>query len=145
MKRLTKESVDQINTYISQTKDLLGLKDWNIALHDDQWADDTTAAQCRITFGQQHARLFIHNDFVEATQEEQRCDIVHELIHCHLINYDEAVTNDFLDNVGLRDTLKLAFAKIFNRLLESAVDGIAVAVSKLVPMPTWEALHVEDW
>lgn len=145
MKRLSEASEQAVNDYIRHLADLLGLRDWSVGLSKEYWvvSDNDTAAEIRTTYGQKQGKIKICAEFPDMPSEEQRYTLTHELVHCHCDLWGMFVDNDLIMKV-CDGTTQEALRAIHHRILETTVDGIAVAIAKLLPLPPWEHLDVEN-
>ena len=111
--------------YIRDIADRLRLRDWTVRVKDDgpEGRDDHASVQC--VYGRKLANIRLSDEFLGDDPEEQRHTVVHELLHCHLVD-GWWYAHGRLDDAG-RDA--------FTRFMEKGIDGLADAIAPLMPLP----------
>lgn len=121
-----------LTSYIAQMKDLLGLKDWIITLSDVPLDPDVHDAYITMASGQKQATLQLTPDFLGESREHQRHVITHELLHCHF-HETQAIVERTAPLLGM--VVEHVFKTEHMNSVEFGVDGVAVAVARLLPLP----------
>lgn len=121
-----------LGPYLRELADMLNLRDWTINLvHEPIHSQDRAMGMCQAVYGRHWADVSFGAYFLEQSPETQREIIVHELLHCHL-----PARRDWY---GLRELIGHLGAHVFdeamNREMEEAVDAIANAWAKMLPLP----------
>jgi hypothetical protein len=109
-------------TYVRQLADLLRLKDWRIVVNEDLPPEDSLAS-CNPVPGRKYAAIRLGESFLTDDRAEQRHTLVHELLHCHLGPLHRLLEA----HDATPPSVRLA--------LEYTVDGLADAISPLLPLP----------
>lgn len=123
----------ELNAYIRELADLMGLRDWTFDLAAQPSKSDTYAS-IHCVHGQRHAKLKLCREFRTLTPAYQRATLVHELVHCHVEDADELARTLATEELG-RQAAK-TFERAFELALEHAVDGIAEAWAPKLPACT---------
>jgi hypothetical protein len=121
-----KRDARKFEPYFRALAGILALKDWRIEISDDPPPGDHAIADVECVFGRKWAVVRLSDDFLDATEADQRHLTTHELIHCHCSHAD-GVVDDLLDRRGQR---------IYKRAVEYAVDGLADGIAPLLPLPS---------
>lgn len=122
----------KIEPYLRQLADLMGLKDWFVRLMDDAPDDETSFATIQAWTDLRLADIRITNEWADADPETFRRYMVHELIHAHLQSMEQPLRHI---RAGIGDTIfNLAYA-FYRDAEETAVDSMAVAWAKTLPLP----------
>jgi hypothetical protein len=108
--------------YVRELADLLALKDWQVVVSEEK-PDGDAIASVNCCDGRKLATVKLSEGFFSDSIEDQRQTITHELIHCHLAPFWEAVKR------------KARHDETLVMLMEYSVDGIADAVGPLLPLP----------
>lgn len=111
--------------YIRLLADMMGLRDWRIVVSDDGPTSSSASASNWLQYGARFCRISLSDYFLNLAPEEQREDLVHELIHCHLEPMD-GLAKEWLEEREYSG---------FLRLEEYSIDGIATAWAKSLPLP----------
>lgn len=122
--------VEALRAYARQLADLMTLKDWQVVVEEEH-ADDGNNAQVHVTYGQQHARIWVSAKFFEKTAEERRYVLAHELLHCHF---------DMAERLAKPGMKKSAQAGL-RLAIEIGVDNVARALAPHLPLPLAGPLH----
>ena len=133
---MTRREQKALGAYVRWVADRIGLRDWhfNVIYGHDEGED--TIAICTPTYGRRRAQLSFAEDFSTAyTAEEQRNTVIHELLHCHLAPVQDQVRLDLLG--PLSQSGYDLFYSAFRQNLEYAVDSIAAALAKDLPLIAW--------
>jgi hypothetical protein len=117
----------QIQDYFELLKILMGLSDWTLEIKDGEPDKDEAGASVVCLEGRKVAWIKIAVKFAGLAPQEQRAICVHELVHCHL----EPVYH-YVEPLLSRDQ-----DQAFCHMEEYAVDGIAMAWAKALPLPDW--------
>lgn len=123
-----------VGAYLRGVADLLELRDWTFHLEREP-AKPGCDGFVSITYGRKLATIWLDEDFRQFDAERQRHTIVHELVHCHLEASTNMVRNDLQDHLGkAADAL---FWESYRRQAEYAVDALASALAKHMPLIDW--------
>lgn len=121
-------------TYIDMTRRALHLGDWQIDIRFD--ADEDDAAATDLVDGRRCATIRFPADgdgFLDATPEDQRETVVHELLHCLHGEITWMCESD-LAEVLADDTHRLWMLS-FRRAMELTVDRLAGLLAPHLPAP----------
>lgn len=111
----------------------LGLTDWSFTIDYDPSLPEDVYARVKPAHARQAATVMVGDEFLASSPEEQRVTIVHEFLHCHLAASDEVVTGALPDLLGT-PTFQ-AFQTAYDLSIERAIESIAVAFARLLPLP----------
>lgn len=126
--------------YIRGIADQLDLRDWDIRLSRES-CDDDAGATVQVWYGQKRATLRLNLDLYRQSHpeaiEDQRRQIVHELLHCHseYLEENRRVAAEMADRTE-REKLQDAFDK---RAIEVLIDGLATPIARFFSLPYWGA------
>lgn len=131
--------------YVSEVKNLMGLRDWIIEVVVDPTPlmahemDDQYTAWIQPTNGQRLAHLWLSADFFAGSPEQQRATVCHELIHCHQYPEEHLIKDELPRWLRESDDVDLGylFHRWWTEANEAAVDGIARAWARELPLPRW--------
>ena len=126
-----KERVEFYRDWTIHCYQMLGLDHWNIAVQFAPCSDDAKA-ECWRSSHQYQAKLRFSDDWFDASPEEQRLTLIHELLHCHQRPVWEAWSTA---EAALGMTAWGIFSRIAEIAEETAVDGLARAIAPLFPLP----------
>lgn len=112
--------------YFRLIADLLRLKDWTIVISDEGPVTPDALAACLCIYGRKRAVIRLSDSFLDEPAESQRHAAVHELLHCH---FDDAYYFAFNRMDGESEQ------EAYNRFVEKGIDGLADAISPMLPMP----------
>lgn len=144
---MRQEDQDELFKYLRAMADEVGLRDWRfemvIAPEQDMPKGSLTVdtkyvayGVCSPTIGQQKAFIYFHNEFKEDLDpEEQREVVIHELVHCHMIDMREFIRSGFLNQVTQSTYDALNFG--FDLAWEHATDQIARNWAFKLPLIEW--------
>jgi hypothetical protein len=121
-------------TYVRQVADALELRDWDFVIRDEP-PPDGVGARTYIPFGRKRAELLFPLDIRTLPREDVRHRVVHELIHSHLEPAASQIRCDLEDALG--KTADIVFWAGYKRNAEYAIDALAVAFCKYVPLIDW--------
>ncbi len=110
------------------------LRDWRICLLPEP-AEDDSCGQIKVIYGRKVAEMRVNSRFREYTLENQRDTIIHELVHCHLESPCNMVQNDLEALLG--SATDGVFWEGYKRQMEYAVDALAKAIAKHLPLIDW--------
>lgn len=110
--------------YLRELADRMGLKDWEITVKDGPPDDRSARCSVWMRYGGKQARTYLSEEFLRGTPEEQRADLVHELVHLHFAAMDGVV----------EDALSPEMYRAYQRLWEYGIDGIAEAWAPSLPL-----------
>lgn len=113
--------------YVRDIADRLRLRDWTIRVMDDEPEDKDAAASCQCIYGRKLANIRLAGSFLDDEPAEQRHTVVHELLHCHLDDAYWFAYGQLPGDGGTREA--------FVRFFEKGIDGLADAISPLLPLP----------
>lgn len=118
--------------YIAGVAVEIGLRDWTLRFEAAP-CEDPALATVQTVYGRKIANVRVAADFSDYSPEEQRNAIVHELIHVHFAQQNQAVA-DALDVLGHEaQTVAAAAYRVGH---EYGVDGLAYAIAPNYPL--WE-------
>lgn len=139
-KRLLKGDRDELGAYLGHLADLMGLRDWTIGLANDPPQSDPhdghiVEGECLVSYGRKVAMIAVPANWDDQAPDELRRVLVHELIHCHQEPVQWAF-NTAANRLGFEagSVARDAFTGAF----EVAVDGIATAWARTLPLPVKE-------
>lgn len=131
---LTTAQRSKLLKYVRSMADTLGLKDWTITISPDPVEKSANAsAQVTCPAGAKIADIEFGADFASKSREEQRWTVVHELVHLHF--EPMALMTEEVAKKTMSPEAGSVFSAAFIHELEYGVDGVAVAVSPLLPLP----------
>lgn len=111
----------------------LGLSEWAFHLEYDESLPDDVYARVKPAHARQAATIIVGKEFAAATPEEKRATIVHEFLHCHLAQSDEVIHGALPELLGV--PAFNAFLTGYDLSIERAVEGLAVPIARLLPLP----------
>lgn len=123
---------DQIEPYLRELADLMGLKDWEIVVPDREPEKESSGADCVAYYGRKKAEIAFNSKWGDMKVEDFRCLCVHELIHCHTRPMEEPIHN-IKSFVG-EPAYNITYLS-FSDALEYAVDAIATEWARTLPLP----------
>lgn len=130
---------DALADYVRDIADRMHLRDWAVLVSDDpddapeDGIDDERCATFRGTLGRRAAFIWINREWWEqATPEERRQTIVHELIHAHEHASREVVIHAL--TVYPRRTAEV-LQGIYDVQAEYAIDTLADVIAPYLPLP----------
>lgn len=130
---------DALADYVRDIADRMHLRDWDIRVSDhpddvpDDGVDDERCATFSGTLGRRAAFIWINREYWEqATPEEKRQTIVHELIHAHEHASREVVIQ--VVTVYPRRTADV-LQGIYDVQMEYAIDTLADVIAPFLPLP----------
>lgn len=131
-KKILGGSDDRLRSYIRSMADRMGLRDWVLEIEITGDEMEEHAGFCAVYYGRQKAHIQIADDWPGWTPEGLRQTVAHELIHCHV----QRITTAF-DHVNghLGPQAADIAGKHYRVAMEHAVDGIAAAWAKSLPLP----------
>lgn len=132
---MKKKDREELKRYIRWVANEMLLADWTFDVKWESPSDPDALANCTPIFGRKRATLRFCDDFRNLVADEQRDTVVHELIHCHFAPAQCQVEKDLERHLGVQaDQL---FFESFKRNVEYAVDGLAGAIAKHMPLIEW--------
>ena len=115
-------------SYFRRLADMYGLKDWTIEMGNEEPTDKGAEASAFFPAGQKLVWMRLSQYFIDASPQQQRLAVVHELTHCHLYMRYGFAHSHIQEN--LRDT--------HTTLEEYSIDAISRAIVHHFPLPTNE-------
>ena len=112
-------------SYVRKIAAMFGLKDWTFEIGNDEPQNKTALASIWSPAGRKYGYIRFTQHFIDATKEEQRMIVVHELTHCHLA----------MEFQMSQDHIAEDKRAIHQTLMEYGVDGIAMSISTFFPLP----------
>ncbi len=112
-------------SYIRYLKKELHLEDWEFKISDDPPRNSETIAAIYTAYGRKRFTLYLSEQFLNDSKEEQRHTLIHELIHAHL-----SFACDFAC-----EQLDQRLKDVFIRMMEYGVDGISDAMTQHLKLP----------
>lgn len=130
-----------LKAYVRELADLMGLRDWdfNVVIGDptaDLPGVDCASASIECVDGRKYAVITFADWVRQGSPEDIRDTVCHELIHAHLNPACEIVRVDACDLMQ-QQTYETLMAG-FRRNVEFAVDGMAGALAKHLPLIEWK-------
>lgn len=132
-------TTDALADYVRDIADRMHLRDWSILVSDDpadvpdDGIDDERCATFSGTLGRRAAFIWINREWWEqATPEERRQTIVHELIHAHEHAAREVVIHAL--TVYPRRTADV-LQGIYDVQNEYTIDTLADVITPFMPLP----------
>lgn len=129
----TEQRKKAVTTHLKDLATILLLQDWTIKVMWDKYCeefDDSYATNTPIG-DSRHCEVRFSKKFLELEDHEMTQVLVHELLHCHMFAVD-----DYAEEIVAELASKKTSA-VFNlghtKLLETAIDGMADAIARLVP------------
>ncbi len=113
--------------YFRDIADRLALKDWTVIVSEEPPSSGDAVASAYLWYGRRRVRIHLSEDFLKASESDQRQTSVHELVHCHL---------DTLERLATREAETGDLIRPIRLALEYAVDGLADAIAPLMPLPS---------
>lgn len=126
----------QLGQYLRRLADMMGLKDWKLAIGDTPPEEASMNACVELVFGRRVAVISFQDRWPSWTPEDLRQTCTHELLHCHF-NQILWPVNGITKHVGLMIYEPLYDA--VNDRIEEGVDAVAEAWAKALPLPSEEA------
>jgi hypothetical protein len=132
---------DQLANYLRDMADLLGLRDWKLYLSSDPppaskerdlGPGEEVAGQCSVVHASKRATIWVSDNWAERDLSDVRETIVHELMHCHMAPIGWCVNNVY--SVARSTEAGIIVSEV-DDAEEVAVEGIAAAVARLLPLP----------
>ena len=125
---------EQLLIYVRMLADMMDLKDWRLSVAEEPVDSSAQAsAQVSAVAGRKMAEIEFCADFSSMSREDQRIVVVHELIHLHF--EPMAIMSDNIIKKILGRESAGVFKIAFLQELEYGVDGLALAISPLFPLP----------
>lgn len=120
--------------YIRAVMNEMELRDWTIhVMHDPLPADSGNLASINRTYGQKRAAISLCAGWDNLDADIRRSTIIHELLHCHWAGADSTIEEDLPNLLGM-PTFN-AFFEGYRRHMEYAIDAMAEAFSRYIPLP----------
>lgn len=121
----------KIQTYMRDSADRLGLKDWNITLSTEPTDSKYSLAEVNQTENQ-HGTVRLCGHFLELTPETQRDTITHELCHLKLSPIDSHVES--LESV-LDPQSYAVYHAAYSQINEQVTEAFCRLTATLLPTP----------
>lgn len=112
--------------YFRALADRFGLKDWRIEAVDESPSSPTASLSVICIEGRKWARIRMSEDWLRDTEQAQRHDAVHELIHAHQAHEGHLLQKLLPEEK--QDVWRLAH--------EYTTDSLADAIAPLLPLPS---------
>ena len=128
---MTKRQQKKLQRYIDRLRPMLGLADWEVFVRPDPTEEGHLATIYPI-WGCRAANLRFDSDFCEKDPAYQRETCVHELLHCVHAQTQHQV--EFVLPNHMEAGAEL-FGAMYEQANEYAIDGLAVAIAPLFPLP----------
>lgn len=127
--------MSKVEDYARTLADLMELRDWRITVGDEP-CDGQFAAQIQCVYGRKRARIRLCAEWDDRTPDQQRQNLVHELLHCHMRLCESlAEQAEHLMKGGAYQVWYINH----EHGIEYAVDAIADALAPHLPLPPDEA------
>lgn len=133
------ENDRNVEGYVRQVADLLGLRDWTFEVECREVPADGehgVGGECRPIPGRRKAHISLFDAIWSLGAVEQRNTVVHELIHCHF-----AETDTYLQEMGDNRLLSRDVADILRlsigNAVEFGVDAMTTLLAPLMPAVPW--------
>lgn len=123
-----------VNRYAAGMAEHVGLRDWTVIVQKGEPARmaESTLAHCETTYGRKVVVVSLAGRVYDEDPEEIRDTVVHELLHAHL-DEPAAVIRDLETQMGT--WLYEVVHETYKRANENAVDAIAKALARHLPLP----------
>lgn len=117
------------DSYVRCMSDLMGLRDWQVAMSKDHCSNDADA-QVDWIEGTKSARIRVSDEFLSTMDEERQREVIaHELAHLHFelarVIAERAMGNRWED---------------FRDAFEVGIDAMSMIIGPKLPLPS----HVTD-
>ena len=133
---------DFLPGYVRTLADLMGLREWEFQVEDG--TSDEDVATINLTQWQQHAVITIMPCFWLKPPDIQRWVVTHELVHSHVSPVRAVLDEDIASaKVLSQQVYEMAYASL-TRIVEHAVNAIAAAWAKSLPLPPEEVKDAES-
>lgn len=129
---LTAKQANAVQAYINEIRDLMGLRHWDIYVSTKR-APKGALASIHPTDGRALAPLSLSKGWMGRPAEDQRLDIVHELIHVIHRDQTDLVRLSTLDVLDRPAYLVLISAH--RSATEVMVDHLATIIAPTMPLP----------
>jgi hypothetical protein len=127
----------QLSTYVRTLADMFGLRDSVIVIKRDESCKESCLLDIVNIPGRKFWEIRQSPAFWARSVEEQREDIVHELLHVHMNPTLEYVRIDLYENRVIGYELYGLLCDAMVRTLELGVDGVTHAIAHYFPLPEW--------
>lgn len=137
---MRKRDRKELTRYVRHIADEMGLRDWGFTIRISDPAEDVDGvdyafASIEPVDGRKYAVITFDPETRDQPPLEIRDTVCHELVHAHLNAACEVVRVDIVDWFP-QATYELMF-RGFRRNIETAVDGLAEALSPNMPLIEW--------
>lgn len=133
--RFTDQEWQTLELYVRAIADALELRDWSIDVSRDAPSSEEFIASCSCAQSRKNASIYFSDVFRHVDPIEQRQTVVHELLHAHHEVCWRMVQTDLLSPLG-QETYGV-FCDGYRRAMEYAVDAIAEALARHLPLIDW--------
>jgi hypothetical protein len=131
---VTPKQQKRLGTYARWIANEIELRDWTIVISDDPPSNPDHIACMNCVYGRKRANIHVAADFWTTTPEDQRQAICHELVHIFLKPLEFNLNNV---EQPLGTTAFHLLSEAHRDLAEYAVDALADAIAKHLPLPKW--------
>lgn len=131
--------MEKLAKYVWKVAGILDLHDWDITVGEGGLDGSDSMAECAAIYGQRRATIRFAREWPTWTGDTLRAVVAHELLHCHTADIAELVAATHTEALG-KQARALADAA-FDLAIEHCVDGVAVAIAKLLPYPKFAEQH----
>ena len=122
--------------YVRATADTLGLRDWDVRVHDDP-SEEGFNAQMYTIEGKHLAWIQFATNFSEIAPEEQRKVVVHELLHVHHTALEDVLWHDLRKSDSLSKPQFTQLWQTYRRTQEYVIDALACVIAHGLPLIPW--------
>jgi hypothetical protein len=119
--------------YVACVASFLGLGSWDLEIDRNDPDNSDALASIAVTFGREHATIFLGPEFDKQTPEERRVTIVHELLHACHTQVDELADNALPK--AMSPESHAIFMEAYRIAVERSIDPLAVALAETIPLP----------
>lgn len=133
---MTEEQWAWMDRYVRDVWDRMRLKDWHVEVVRTEHPPSDVWAQVWMSENKRRAHLLLTEEWAELTEEDRRISIVHEAIHCHLVEMFLAAS-EFRPGAAVEPETPAHLAA-HRHAEEVAADQLAQIIAPLMPRCTLE-------
>lgn len=121
-------------SYIEALAARMRLGHWTFKIDEESPGGEHTVASVEPWPGRFVATIWLSDRFLDASPEDQRYSIVHELTHCYFAHANSLIVND----------LSNADERAWRKAHEYGVDQVATVIAQTMPLPNSVPLNDLD-
>lgn len=125
----TEEQKKSMSVWVGESKDRLGLKDWDVRVDFINKPLDGVHAQIQWWADQKRATVHLGTNFLKMTADDQVQTITHELLHCHSFAA-LAVPEHFVEAID--ETVMSVLTSVLKSEIEKTTDALADVLAQYV-------------